>query len=194
MQASIKDILRTNLERKIQLTAGEFDLFYTKFTPLSYRKKEHLLHTGEICDAYFFITEGLVKSYYHDEKGKEHITAFAIENWWVTDLEGFFTKRPSKLNIQALEETRVLAIQYKELHQVFEDIPSLNVFFRIQMQNMVMALQRRHHFYMKLDGKERYDFLVKTLPDFVQRVPQYMLASYLELTPEYLSELRKKTK
>ncbi len=189
----MKEILRNNLERKVTLTAAEFELFYSKFELINYKKKEHLLHVEGICESYFFIVKGVVKSYYHDEKAKEHITAFAIENWWVTDIESFFERHPAKLNIQALEETTVLAINYNELQQALTKIPVLNVFFRIQMQNMVMALQRRHHFYMKLNGKERYDFLVKTLPDFVQRVPQYMLASYLELTPEYLSELRKKS-
>ena len=190
----MKAILRNNLERKINLTDSEFELFFEYFDILSYNKKEHLVNSGRICNYYYFVTKGLLRGYYIDENAKEHITSFAIENWWITDLDSFFEKRPAQLNIQALEQTTVLAISFDKLNQAFEEIPKLNKFFRIQMQNMVMAIQRRHDFYMKKDGKKRYELLIECLPDFVQRIPQYMLASYLDLTPEYLSDLRKSPK
>ena len=187
----MKSILKANLDRKISLSPAEFELFFKSFELFSYRKKEHLLQAGNRCEYYFFVVKGLVRNYHIDQKGKEHITAFAIENWWVTDLDSFFKKEQAELHIQALEETTVLAITIDKLEAAFISIPLLNTFFRIQMQNMLMAIQRRHHFYMKEEGKKRYEFLVKRLPEFVQRIPQYMLASYLDLTPEYLSELRK---
>ncbi len=183
-------ILKENLERKIKISTEDVSMFLKKFNLVNFNKKEYLSTTRSICRYYYFILEGMVRTYYINPKGKEHITSFAIENWWVTDLESFIHQKKASLNLQAVEPTVALAISHDNLQRAFEELPVLNKFYRIQMENMLMAVQRRHDFYMHHSAKDRYHHFVTCVPSFAQRIPQYMLASYLDLTPEYLSEIR----
>lgn len=187
----LKRTLRNSIDRKIGISDKEFDKFFTLFKTIEVQKREFLLTEGEKCKHYFFVTEGLTRTFYIDSKGKEVITSFAIENWWLTDIESFINRKRSSLSIQAIEPTKVLAITYEDLEKSYMETPSINTFFRMLTQNMVVAIQKRHNFYMKAEGKDRYEFIVQCLPEFVQRIPLRMLASYIGITPEHLSELRK---
>ena len=106
-------------------------------------------------------------------------------------MESFIKKTPSAISIQALEKTEILIIDKEELERLFFSIPKLERLFRIITENMLIAIQRKNDIYLQMKSKNRYNDLVKHFPEFIQRVPQYMIASYLEITPEYLSELRK---
>lgn len=187
----MKDKIKSYCNRYIDLTATEFDDFYNSLTVKNYQKKDYLLHEGEVCKNQFFIIEGLTRSYYVNDKGHEEILQFGIENWWVTQTESFVKGTPSQLFIQTLEETVVLVLDKKILEALYGSIPKLERLFRIIAENTLVADQRRSHFYMKLSSKERYQNLISSFPNFAQRVPQYMIASYLQITPEYLSALRK---
>ncbi|MCX2681710.1 Crp/Fnr family transcriptional regulator [Galbibacter sp. EGI 63066] len=187
----MKEQLRTYLNRYISLTDTELNLFFNHLTEDFFSKKEYLLKPGETCKYKYFITKGLIRTFYIDEKGDEKITQFAIENWWVTNMESFTLQLPSKQYLQAIEDTAVLKIDKENLEQVFAKVPKLERAFRIMTENMLIAIQRNHDFYQKMNSKERYEHMVKAQPKFTQRVPQYMIASYLEITPEYLSSLRK---
>ncbi|OEK00410.1 hypothetical protein BFP97_02275 [Roseivirga sp. 4D4] len=187
----MKSQLRKYLERHITLSEDEFEAFYACFEQNTYQKKDFLLKEGETCRHKHFILKGLVRSFYIDEKGTEKITQFAIENWWVTNTESFALQKPSNIDIQAVEETTTLSINKVEFEKSLSQIPQLERFFRIVAENMVIAIQRRYGFYMKMNSKIRYEHFVEWIPDFAQRVPLYMIASYLDITPEYLSQLRK---
>jgi len=187
----MKSQLRSYLNRHISLSEDEFEAFYACFEEKTYAKRAFLLKEGETCHHKHFILNGLVRSFYFDERGAENITQFALENWWVTDTESFVLQKSSNINIQAIEETTTLSVEKSELEKRLHQIPLLERFFRIMAENMVIAIQRGNDFYMKMNGKDRYEHFVHWLPDFAQRVPLYMIASYLDLTPEYLSQLRK---
>lgn len=187
----MKSQLEHYLKKHVELTPQEFEQFYSNFEHISIPKKGFLIHEGEICRHKFFLLEGLVRSYYIDENANEKITQFAIENWWITNLESFVFETPGKTYIQAIEATKVLRIRKEVLEDLYLTIPKLERFFRIITENMLIAIQRRNDFYLQLKSKERYHNLIEKLPDFAQRVPQYMIASYLDITPEYLSELRR---
>lgn len=146
-----------------------------------------------MCKFQYFITEGLVRTFYIDDSGFEKIVQFGIENWWVTDMNSFIKQKPSLLNIQALEETTILCIKKQNLDLAYDKSPKIERIFRKITENWLIAQQKNSHFYMKASSKERYFELINSFPNFVQRVPQYMIASYLDITPEYLSELRKKS-
>ena len=134
----------------------------------------------------------MVRQFRVEENGNESISAFGIENWWITNLDSFINKTPTINSIQAIEETTVLQITNTQLEDLYVKVPQLERVFRIIAENTLIALQRKDEIYMKKSSKERYFILVAQIPDFAQRVPQYMIASYLDITPEYLSEIRKK--
>lgn len=183
--------LKKYFERYVDLSDEELKLIDLKISIHNFQPKEYLLREGEICRHKYFILEGLVKSFYINQKGTEKITHFALENWWVSNLESFVSETASQNSIQAIEKTSVLSICKEDLENLFTAIPKLERFFRIITENMLIAVQRKNEIYLQMRGKDLYFNFIKTFPEFNQRVPQYMIASYLEMTPEYLSELRK---
>jgi CRP/FNR family transcriptional regulator, anaerobic regulatory protein len=191
-QQILKDQIKNHFSRYVEFSNSELDEIYSKLVQKTYEKKDYLLKEGQVCKNNFFLLSGLVRSFYIDDKGNEKITQFAIENWWVTNIESFIKNVPSYSSIQAIEKTKVLVISKKELEKLFKTIPKLERFFRIITENMLIAIQRRNDIYLQMKSKVRYTHLIRHFPSFSQRVPQYMIASYLEITPEYLSELRKK--
>lgn len=187
----MKEQIKTYFNRYVEFSDAEIDEIYLNLTPKLFQKKEYLLKEQSVCKYKYFIIKGIVRSFYIDTKGNEKITQFAIDNWWVTNMESFIKETPSTISIQALEETEILIIDKDNLESLFYHIPKLERLFRIITENMLIAIQRKNDIYLQMKSKNRYDDLVKHFPDFIQRVPQYMIASYLEITPEYLSELRK---
>ncbi|MBW1294765.1 Crp/Fnr family transcriptional regulator [Aquimarina litoralis] len=185
------DALRKYIDRYVALEDAEFDFFYSFLEEKTFQKHEYIQQSGSICTHHHFIIEGLVKSFYIDDSGTERIVQFGIENWWVTNLESFKKQEPSLIQIQTLEKTTVLRIKKQDLDLAFNKIPKIERLFRLIYENWLIAEQRKGFFYMKTSSKDRYLALVESIPNFVQRVPQYMIASYLDITPEYLSELRK---
>ena len=188
----MKDQLNSYLNRYVKLNDLEVDRIFEKLTVKKFRKKEFLLREGQICRYNYFIISGLTRSFYIDKKGEERITQFALENWWVTSMESFVKATPSYLSIQAIEETAVLMLQKNDLMKLYDAVPKLERLFRMITENMLISFQRKNDIYLRMSSKERYMDLIGHFPDFAQRVPQYMIASYLEITPEYLSQLRRK--
>ncbi len=178
-------------EKFVSLTEEEFQIFYAELQLVKFNKKDHLLLEGELCYHEYFILSGLLRHYYTDLHGNEKIVQFGVENWWVTNVDSFINASPSQTNIQALEPMLVLRISKSKLEKVFDSIPKIERTFRIIAEKRLIALQRNAYFFMKTNSRNRYLHLVNAIPQLVQRVPQYMVASYLDITPEYLSELRK---
>ncbi|MFD2892793.1 Crp/Fnr family transcriptional regulator [Flavobacterium chuncheonense] len=187
----MKELIKKYFNRYVEFNDVEIDEFYSKLTSKTFQKKDYILREGQICKKKYFIIKGLVRSFYIDNKGNEKITQFALENWWITNMESFINQTPSLSSIQALEETQILMFDKEDLENLYISIPKFERLFRIITENMLIAIQRRNDIYLKMKSKDRYDDLINHFPNFIQRVPQYMIASYLEITPEYLSELRK---
>jgi len=187
----MKEQIKKYFNRYVEFSDPEIDEIYSKLISKTFQKKDYILREGQICKNNYFIISGLVRSFYIDNKGNEKITQFALENWWVTNMESFINKTPSLSSIQALEKTEILIINKEELEKLYISIPKLERLFRIITENMLIANQRKNDIYFQMRSKDRYASLIHHFPNFIQRVPQYMIASYLEITPEYLSELRK---
>jgi CRP-like cAMP-binding protein len=188
----MKEQIKTYFSRYVNFSNSEIDEFYSKLVSQTFQKRDYILREGQICKSNYFIINGLVRSFYIDDKGNEKITQFALENWWVTNMESFINETPSFSTIQAIEKTEVLIISKEKLEKLYISIPKLERLFRIITENMLIAIQRKNDIYFQMKSKDRYTSLINHFPNFIQRVPQYMIASYLEITPEYLSELRKK--
>jgi len=187
----MKQQLKTYINRYVSFSDEETDSFFKYLEVNSYTKKEILLETNQVCKHHYFIIDGLLRAHYINEKGVDKIIQFAIENWWITNLESFVRETPSTFSIDALEKSTILSISKENLEKAFIEIPKLERLFRIIAENTLVAIQRKNEFYMKLSSKERFLTLQRDIPDFLQRVPMYMIASYLDITPEYLSEIRK---
>jgi CRP-like cAMP-binding protein len=186
------ELLLQKIEEKISLTEKEKGLCKSFFIPKKLRKKQWLLQEGDVCKYTAFVEKGLLRSYTINEKGTEHIMQFAFEGWWIADQFSFLTGEPSEYNIDALENCELLLLTRQAQDEMLEKIPKLERYFRIIIQNSLIATQKRLAS-SRQSAEEKYNELIKSCPDTLpRRLPQHMLASYLGLTPETLSRVRKK--
>ncbi len=158
---------------------------------LSVKKNYILLNQGDYCKHSFFVENGLFRQYALKENGKEHILSFAPENWLVTDRDSVYFNQPSSYSIQALEDSFVVLIDEKFMNQISELIPGFNEFNNRLLHNHIRHLQDRIGMLLSATAEERYLNFVEMYPDILSRVPQTMIASYLGITPESLSRVRK---
>lgn len=184
------EFLQIKLAETIDLTEEEFEYAKTLFIPKKLRKKRFLLQDGDPCLYTTFVEKGLLRSFIIDEKGNEHILQFGLQGWWVADLYSFLTGEPSEYNIEALEDSELLLITKFSWDLLLKEVPAFERYFRILIQNNLIATQRRLMGTMSTTAEERYTKLLQDFPDIVQRVPQHMIASYIGVTRETLSRLR----
>jgi len=185
------ELLYKKITEKITLSEEEFEVCKTLFTPKKVRKKQFMLQEGDVSKYQIFVTSGLLRSYTIDDKGAEHILQFALEGWWTADLYSFFTEEPSLFNIEALEDSELLLINRPSWEKLLEKLPVLERYFRILIQNSLIATQRRLMESLSETAEKKYLKFMKMYPESIQRVPQHMIASYLGITRETLSRLRR---
>jgi len=162
------------------------------FDTASFRKKELLQEEGKLCTSYFFVLKGCLRLFFIDANGLEQTQQFALEGWWMTDLDAFRTGRRSMYTIQALEPTEVLVITAKNYALLLEQVPLMEKYFRLMYERAYSAALNRVRMMSRMSKNEIYALFESKYPEFIQRIPQKILASFLGFTPEYLSELRKK--
>ncbi len=185
-------IFQQHIEKFVQISSDEFEEIKKYFDTKEVAKKENLLEEGQICRYHYFVLTGLLRKFYINEKGIEQTTEFAIETWWLTDNFAYERNVPTEFYIQAVENSVVLYITQEKQEKLLEKFPVMERYFRFIYQRAFAAAQKRIKFLFSF-SKEEFNFqAVKNHPDFVQRVPQYLIASYLGFTPEYLSEIRKR--
>ena len=187
------ELIMANINRHIRLNPEETARFTSILKPRTLRKKQYLLQAGDVMRHECFVNKGCLRTYQVDEKGQEHVVQFAIEDWWAGDLYSFLSGQPSPCHIDALEETEVLLIEKNNLEQLYTDIPKFDRFFRIILQNAFVAGQQRIIENMSLSAEERYISFLQRYPKFEQRLPLRQIASFLGITPESLSRVRKQT-
>jgi CRP-like cAMP-binding protein len=184
------ELLSKSIKEKVALTEDEFNFAKTLFIPKKMRKKQYLLQEGDVCKYTAFVEKGMLRTFTVDEKGNEPILQFSMEGWWIADLYSFLTNEPSIYNIEALEECELLLITQPSWEILLEKIPTLERYFRILIQNNLIATQRRLMGAMSETAEEKYTKLINNFPGCIQRVPQHMIASYLGITRETLSRIR----
>jgi|WetSurMetagenome_2_1015567.scaffolds.fasta_scaffold468133_1 CRP-like cAMP-binding protein len=189
---SIYNVLRRQTAQHIRLTNDEFALATSFFAPKKLRKGQYLLQGGEKCSVLAFISSGCLRSYSIDSAGEEHIDQFAFEGWWMTDMYSYLTGQPAALFIDALEDSEILLIEHDSYEKICTTIPKFEHYFRILLQNNYIASHRRILASIGLSAEERYLRLTETHPEISQRVAQRHIASYLGITPEALSRIRKR--
>jgi len=184
--------LKDYIKRYIDISETELMVFQSYLIQKKIRKKEFLLREGITCKSRYFITKGCVRMYYIDHKTNEQIIHFGIDNWWITDYQSLIYKEPSKLYIQATENTELLELSQFNFEKLCLELPKTERLFRKIMEKTYIAIQNRMEYMISLSGEEFFRKFITSNPDFAQRVPQYMIASYLGMTPEFVSKLRAK--
>ena len=180
-----------SIQEKVTLTPAEMEICKTFFIPKKLRKKQTLLQEGDICIHNAFVEKGVMRSFFTDEKGNEHIVQFAIEGWWITDLSSFLTKSNSIYTIEALEDCELLLLTMEARETLIDKIPMFERYQRLLLQNAYIANQARINSALTETAEEKYVKVGLAYPGIIKRVPQHMIASYLGLKPETLSRVRK---
>jgi len=184
-------LLFSYLESFIPLKADEKELIEEKFESILVKRKQKLLKAGEVSKDYFFVVSGCFRLFGVDDKGFEHNIQFAAENDWIADLGSFYSQKPSQLNIEALELSEVLRIQQQNLYELFETYPKLNRIFKVMIEHKYIELQNRVLQNFSSTAEERYLAFLEQYPHLKNRLPNTQIASYLGITPEFLSKIRK---
>jgi len=181
-----------HIRQYVELSEQEIEILERYVEPVELKRREFLVTEGQVCRCNYFVEKGCLRMFHINGKMVEQTTQFALETWWLSDYFSFSKQKPSGYSIQAIEKSLIVAIDYQRQDELFAELPKLESYFRIMMQRALAASQLRVKLIYEFSKEEMYTHFVTSYPQFFQRVPQYMIASYLGLTPEYLSELRKK--
>lgn len=186
------ETFKAHLDKFININDEEFASIFSFFKVLEFKKKEDLMSEAEVCKFKYFVSKGCLRKFFVNEKGVEQTTEFAIENWWLADNFSFERQIISQFNIQAVENSVVLAISYQSQELLLQKHPVMERYFRLVYQRACAAAEKRIRYIYELTKEEMYVQFSTLYPWFIQRIPQYLVASFLGFTPEYLSEIRAK--
>ncbi len=185
-----QDLLISNICKHVELNASEKERILGLFIKHNTRKNDYLVLQGELCQNIYFITSGTLRAFCLNQKGKESTVMFGIKDWWITDMYCFLNKLPAMVSIQAVEESSVLKLSKADLDALLNEIPAFNSFFRILMQNAYCREQLRMIQNLSIPALDRYQNFLQNYPMIAQQVPLKHIASYLGVTPEFLSTAR----
>lgn len=186
------EVFFSQVKDKVLLSAEEQKLVKTFFSPKKIRKKQYLLQEGNICRHLAFVEKGLLRSYSVDEKGIEHMIHFAWEGWWMADMLSFLSIEPSTYHIDAIEDAELLLISRTDFEVMLLKVPVMERYFRMLFQNNIISKERRLISSISNSAEEKFIHLSATNPELIKRIPQQLVASYLGITPETLSRIKKK--
>mgnify|MGYP001800356664 CR=1 FL=1 len=188
---TITNIL-SNFQKHIDLTQGEKEHFTSFLIRRQLHKKEIILQQGEACNYLNFVDSGILRAYYLGKDGKESTVMFAVSDWWITAMPCFIREIPAMVNIEAVEKSCILQLSKTNLDQLYRDIPKFERFFRILMQNAYIREQLRIIQNLSQTAEERYYNFLTKYPQITPHLTQKQIASYLGITPEFLSMIRRK--
>src|SRR5690554_3699756 len=181
-------LLRTHIEKRVHLTDEEFELCTKFFITKNLKRHQFLLQEGEVCRYIGYVNSGVLTI---DNKGAEHVIQFAIEDWWVSDLNSFLSGLPATYNIDALQDSELLLLEKNAREELLNVCPKMERFFRLLLEANQVAVRQRISDSLSASAEERYLKFIKTYPKLFEQVPQNQIASYLGITPQSLSRIRK---
>lgn len=176
--------------RCISLSSGELEYFHSILQPVKIARKAWLLREGEISGYEAYVVKGCLRKYCIAEDGSEVVLQFAVEDWWVGDIASFSQQVPAQVYVQALEDSELLLISHADKDRLFRKIPAFERMFRLLVQRSISVLQERFIATLTRPAAERYEAFLEKYPDIVARVPQHYIASFLGISPEFLSRIR----
>lgn len=184
--------IKKYVAKYIQLTEEEESYFVSQVRIVKVKKKEFVVRPGYTCKFRSYVFKGAMRAYLVDNKGQSHTIAFAIEDWWISDMNSYLNQEPATLFVEALEDTTLLQFDYISEQRLLETVPKFERFFRIISQRSFAFLQKRMLSNLSKTAEQRYDEFMQKYSAIANRVPQYALASYLGFSPEFLSKIRNK--
>ena len=185
------DLLKKHINNRVYLTDEEFNFCTKFFISKKLKKHQFLLNEGDVCRYLGFVNSGCLREYSIDNKGIEHIIQFAIEDWWVSDLHSFLSGLPATYNIDALQDSDILLLEKSARDKLLDACPKMEKFFRLLIEANHVASHQRISDSLSASAEERYLKYIKTYPKLFEQVPQNQIASYLGITPQSLSRIRK---
>jgi CRP-like cAMP-binding protein len=185
------NLLFTNLNRYSKISEADFGQISAVLTKRFVKKKRTLISEGAICRSIFFVEKGALRSFSTDKDAGEHVMQLAVEDHWIADLSSFITQTPGTLTVEAIEDSEVLLLPYGAIDQLCERLPQLEKYFRKLYQSAYVSMQQRYNGVQSKSAKERYQLLILDNPKFAARIPLIHIASYLGITAESLSRIRK---
>ena len=186
------DLILKNVAKHISLTEEEAIHFTSVLSYKEIPKRTSLLTEGQACKQLSYVHSGALRSYCLDKEGKESTIMFAVSDWWVTDMYCYLNEKPAMMYIETIEDSCIFQLSKENFNKLFTAIPKFERFFRILMQNAYTREQLRIIENLTLTAEERYDRFINKYPQIVKQVTQKQIASYLGITPEFLSAIRKK--
>ena len=188
---NIQQSIITEIFKDISFTQEEIVNIENKFEKLVLKKNDILLKTGDIAHYQYYISSGCLRTYFIDNSGKEHTVQFAIKDWWIRDYTAFFTTSKAVMNIACIQNASVYKVSKKDIERLYVEIPQIETFFRQKMQIAFAGFQKRIIANLSQSTKEKYTSFINTYPNIEQSVKNYHIASYLGVTTETLSRIRK---
>ncbi len=188
------DLILTDIAKHISLEENEISYFTSLLRPKTIKRKEHILKEGELCNTISYVNSGALRAYCVTNAGKEATVMFAVNGWWITDMYCFVRQRPAMMYIEAIENSEIVQLSKDNQDNLFVRVPKFEKFFRILLQNAYTREQLRIIQNLSLPAEERYENFLQKYPQIAQQVTQKQIASYLGVTPEFLSEIRKRKK
>ena len=183
-------LILENINKYITLSTEEEQLFLSKTEIRHYKAKTIILNAGEVCKHSYFVNSGLLRSFTINDNIVEHILSFACEGWWIGDMYSLISQKPGTLFIEVLEDAEVVLLSKENQEQLYHEIPKLERFFRILTENSLVANPERLMDNLSLSAEERFDKFCKKYPTLIQKVSQKQIASYIGVTPEFLSKMK----
>ena len=180
-----------HINQILSVKQGELEGLSAKVRFKKLRRRQYLLQEGDICKHYNFVLDGCLRMYYVDEKGAEHILQFATADWWISDIGSFHSEKPSALFIDALESSEILQISKEDLLYLYQNHPKLDRYFRVLVENAFVKMQERVLQNISSTAEERYLSFLETYAHLSNRISQVQIASFIGVTPEFLSKIRK---
>ena len=183
-------LILENIAKHVSLTPDEQALFLSKIETHTYKAKTILLNEGEICKHSYFVNSGILRSFNINDNIVEHVLAFACTGWWMSDMYSYFSQKPGQLFIEVLEEAEVVSLSKENQEQLYLEIPKLERFFRILIENSLVANQQRLMDNLSLPAEERFEKFCTKYGTLVHKVPQKQIASFIGVTPEFFSKMK----
>ncbi|MBV8327870.1 Crp/Fnr family transcriptional regulator [Chryseobacterium sp.] len=184
--------LKNHIKGYVDISDEKLDRYCSAFNLLKVKKKNFLLREGEVCSFEGFVVKGCFKVSHTDHHGAEQVLYFGIENWWISDIDSFVNRIPSKLNIQAIEDSEILLISKENKEKLYVEIPEVEKLMRLKFQKSIIALQRRIIANLSKTSDERYLDFLREYPETANRLTNIQIAAYLGVTPEFISRIRRK--
>lgn len=185
------DVFQQYLDHKIKLSPAQAERIRSLAVIKKLRKKQYLLQEGDVWKYDAFVVGGCLRTYSVDEKGNEHVMGFSIENWWTGDRESLLSGKPSRFHIDAIEDSVVILFIHSNFELICTEIPAFKDMVNMILQRSFISSQNRIQAALSFTAEEKYRAFLDKYPGFATRIPQAMIASYLGMTPETLSRIRK---